>query len=242
MTQTPVAQDVTASDDAPAGVSTQLTSSLRSAGIAWVTCGLFVILSITTDGFLRLANLRNILDQQGLILIAASFATLVVIAGGFDISQAAVAILSAIIAVRTFNATNSIILGIAAGMGMGLIVGLINGLMFAKLYIDSFITTLATSFAWFGIAFLASDRSILRPDNNTWIELARTRVFGLTTLTWISFAVVARSDQFLAAAGCESNAALAGLRLGWYADSHCCPFDRALLATRCLVCRRCDLG
>ena len=39
-------------------------------GIVWVTVALFVLLTQTTDVFLSAANLRNVLDQQSLLLIA----------------------------------------------------------------------------------------------------------------------------------------------------------------------------
>jgi ribose transport system permease protein len=67
-----------------------LSGRLKGYGIVWVTIALFILLTITTDPFLTEANLRNILDQQATLLIAASLATVAMIAGGFDISVSAV--------------------------------------------------------------------------------------------------------------------------------------------------------
>ena len=164
---------------------------LTRYGILWVTVALFVFLASTTDGFLRGANLRNVLDQQSLILIGASFATLAIIGGGFDISQAAVFITSSIVAIQALNATDSIVVGVVAGLMLGVAAGVLNGALVAYARIGSFIVTLATSFIWFGAGFLISDRSILRPDTRDWSSLARERVLGLTTATWFSVAVVA---------------------------------------------------
>jgi ribose/xylose/arabinose/galactoside ABC-type transport system permease subunit len=47
----------------------------KKHGIAIITILLFIILALTTDGFFTERNLRNILDQQSTILIAASFTT-----------------------------------------------------------------------------------------------------------------------------------------------------------------------
>ncbi|WP_420445366.1 ABC transporter permease [Candidatus Poriferisodalis sp.] len=163
---------------------------LTRYGILWVTIALFGILAVTTDGFLRGANLRNVLDQQSLILIAASFATLTIIGGGFDISQAAVFVTSAIVAIQALNASHSILIGVLAGVGFGVGAGVFNAVVVAYARIGSFIATLATSFIWFGAGFLISDRSILRPETRAWSDLARERIFGLTAATWFSIAVV----------------------------------------------------
>lgn len=163
---------------------------LTRYGILWVTATLFGFLAIATDGFLRAANLRNVLDQQSLILIAASFATLTIIGGGFDISQAAVFVTSSIVAVQALNASDSILLGVLAGIGLGVVAGVVNAVVVAYARIGSFIATLATSFIWFGSGFLISDRSILRPETRAWADLARERIFGLTAATWFSIAVV----------------------------------------------------
>ena len=42
-------------------------------GILLVTIGLFVLLAVTADGFATERNLRNILDQQSMVIIAAAF-------------------------------------------------------------------------------------------------------------------------------------------------------------------------
>ena len=55
--------------------------------------------------FLTEPNLRNILDQQSLVLIAASVATLTMIAGGFDVSQGAVYVVAPLLALWVENQT-----------------------------------------------------------------------------------------------------------------------------------------
>lgn len=55
----------------------------KKHGIAIITILLFIVLSLTTDSFFTERNLRNLLDQQSTILIAASFMTIVIISGNF---------------------------------------------------------------------------------------------------------------------------------------------------------------
>ncbi len=162
----------------------------RTYGILVVTLLLFCLLTLTTDGFLSERNMRNILDQQSGVLIAASFMTMAIIAGNFDISVGAVYVATPLVALLVENATGSIPLALVAGLAAGAVMGGINGFAVTRLKVNSFIATLATSFMFFGAGYLVSDRSIMRPEGEGWRALARTRVFELTTATWIALIVV----------------------------------------------------
>lgn len=173
-----------------ATIGRRLRSSMTGSGIVWVTVALFAFLSLTTGPFLTEANLRNILDQQATLLIAASLTTVAMIAGGFDISVSAVYVAAPLVALRVENSTESVLLAVVAGVLAGLVVGTVNGLVVAVLKVHSFIGTLATSFMVFGAGYLISERSILRPVSDTFRDVARTRWFTLTTATWIALGVV----------------------------------------------------
>jgi len=163
---------------------------LRESAIVWLTLALFVVLSITTDGFFATANLRNVLDQQAIIVIVATFATITMISGGIDLSLSATYVLSAVVTVRAENATGSLWLALLAGLATGLIVGAVTGGIVTVGKINSLITTLASAFVLFGLAYIVADRSILRPDDLAFRRLASTRWLGLTTATWIAVVVV----------------------------------------------------
>jgi len=171
----------------------------RRVGILWTTLLLFVVLALTTDGFLTVANMRNVLDQQSSLLIAASFATIGMIAGAFDVSAASVFVVAPLFALRVENETGSIPLAILAGLGVGMLVGLCNGLIVAVLKINAFIATLATSFMVFGSGYLISSRRILKPHDLGYADLARSRWLGLTSSTWVALAVVAVAWVILSA-------------------------------------------
>lgn len=203
-----------------------LRALLLNYAIVWVVVVLALLLSITTEGFLTAPNLRNVLDQQSLVLIAASVATITMIAGGFDVSQAAIFVAAPLVALQVENATGSIPLAVAAGCLFGLGSGIINGVVVASARINSFIATLAMSFIIFGIGFIASNRSILRPnDAQAFAVLARTNVLGLTTATWVAIIVVAlawfllartKFGRYVYAIGGNVEAArLAGVRVRW---------------------------
>jgi ribose transport system permease protein len=176
---------------------------------------------VQTDNFLSADNLRNILDQQSTVLIVAAFATLVLIAGGFDVSLSAIYVLSPLVALRVENATGSVALTVLAGVATGLLCGVVNGLVVSIGRINSFIATLATSFIFFGFAYLVSGSSIMRPSDLAIREIAATRWLGVTTATWLSLVTVviawvllerSRFGRYVFAAGGNAEAArLAGV-------------------------------
>ena len=197
---------------------------VRRYGIAIVTVALFCFLAATTDGFWSEANFRNVLDQQSALLIAASFATITMIAGGFDLSVASVYVVAPLFALQVESATGNAPLAVLVGVAVGLAVGLANGLIVTVLKVNSFIATLATSFMVFGAGFLISDRSVLRATTDAYPAIARTRFWGLTTATWIAFGVVilawvllsrTRFGRHVYATGGNAEAArLAGVPVG----------------------------
>jgi ribose transport system permease protein len=195
----------------------------RDYGIVWVTALLFVVLSFWSDVFFSKTNLLNVLDQQSAILIAASAVTLTMIAGGFDVSVAAIYVLSGVTALRVENETGSIAIGVAAALGLALSIGAFNGLVVTVGRINSFIATLATSFAIFGLAYLVSERSILRPENPGFSDIARTKVLDVPLSSWIAILVAlalwfvlvrTRYGRHVFAVGSNREAArLAGIRV-----------------------------
>ncbi|MYI56857.1 MAG: ABC transporter permease [Acidimicrobiia bacterium] len=175
-----------------AGTAVRRVRRLRPAdfGIVWVTVALFVLLSQTSDVFLTAVNLRNVLDQQALLLIAGSALTLTLISGHFDISVSASHINAAIVTALIVNESGSAVAAIAGGIAIGAAFGLLNGVVVAWVRINSFIATLATSFVFYGVGFLLSDRSIIRIGDRAFSDLARGRSAGVTNATWIAVGVV----------------------------------------------------
>lgn len=169
---------------------TGLTRFARAYGILVVTLLLFAVLAATTDGFATTRNFRNILDQQATVLIAASFLTIATIAGNFDVSVSAIFVATPLVALAVENATGSVPLAVLAALVAGALMGLFNGIIVARFRINSFIATLATSFMFFGAGYLVSGRALLRPEGKVYSQLARTQFLGLTSSTWVSFAMV----------------------------------------------------
>ena len=166
------------------------TYYLTNYGIVWLTVILFIALSATTPNFVSPDNFRNILDQQSIVLIVAVFVTMLLISGNFDISIGAIYTLVPLVALRVFDASDSVILLVLVGIIVGVLAGSINGVIVTKGRINSFVATLATALVFFGIAYLVTGGTILRLSDLDVRSLVTTRILGLTTATWIAVLVV----------------------------------------------------
>ena len=82
------------------------SSWLRDYGIVASFVALFLALSLASDVFLTWTNLVNVLDQWAPVGIMACAATLVIIAGGFDLSVGAIFAVAGITAAKVANATS----------------------------------------------------------------------------------------------------------------------------------------
>jgi ribose transport system permease protein len=100
-----------------------VTARVRPAGILIPFIILFAVLALTSDSFATKPNLLNILDQQSAILIIAAAGTLVLVAGGIDLSVGSIYSLAGVTAAHFALETNPA-LAIALGIGAGLLIGL----------------------------------------------------------------------------------------------------------------------
>ena len=195
----------------------------RSYGIGVIAIALFIILAITTEGFFTERNMRNLLDQQSTILIAASFMTIVIISGNFDISISSIFVVAPLFALSIENATGSVMLCLIGGITIGILMGGFNALVVTYFKVNSFIATLATSFMFFGLGYLISDRSLMRPAGDIYQQLARTKFLDITSATWIAVFVVILASILLtrtrfgrnvfATGGNQEAARLAGINV-----------------------------
>jgi ribose transport system permease protein len=110
-------------------------------------------LASTTDAFLTLPNVLNILRQASLTFLIASGLTLTILTAGLDLSVGANVGLSACLAATVMKATGSIALGAGAGLAFGAVVGILNGLMVTLLRLPPFIATYGMLWTLNGITY-----------------------------------------------------------------------------------------
>lgn len=182
---------------------------------------LIVALTMMSENFLTFRNLLNILNQNAPLAIMASAMTLVIIAGGFDLSVGAIfamgAVCSAWIAVNVDP-----ILGLAAAPVIGLILGYLNGVVITWLNVHSFLATIATSLIFSGTAIVISNGRLIpvRMDAFTW--LGRDKIGEVFIAVWVMLAFAGLltfllnktvfGRKVLSVGGNEEAAILSGIR------------------------------
>jgi ribose transport system permease protein len=202
---------------------TPRAARLRRAGIVLPFLILFAVLSLTSGSFATKPNLLNILDQQSATLIIAAAGTLVLVAGGIDLSVGATYSLAGVVSAHFALRTNPVA-AILLGIGVGVLVGLANGLVTTRLRVSALITTLAMSFIVSGCASLVTKGNLLVLfDKHGFGEFARTEFLTVKTSIWLMVAAVlvigwllaaTTAGRYMYAAGGNAEAArLAGVRV-----------------------------
>ena len=139
----------TASVDRPAARSNALISwaRRRARNLAPFTTLVILIIffSLTTDSFLNFVNLRNILAQVSTLAVVSTGITFVLLCGEIDLSIAAVATMTGVIAAVLFGQVGlpggvGVLIGALAATGLGLL----NGWGTTRIGLPSFMATLAT--------------------------------------------------------------------------------------------------
>jgi ribose transport system permease protein len=195
---------------------------LGQAGILIPFLITLVILGLISPPFLRTQNLANILDQQSGIIIVAAAGTLVLIAGGIDLSVGAVYGLAGAVATQLV-ASVGVPVAVLVGLGLGLAAGVANGVLVTKFRINALIATLAMTYVITGIgAILTRGNLIVAFDHPEFQAFAATRILGLTSAAWLMIIIatgmailLARTTfgRYVYATGGNTEAArLAGVR------------------------------
>jgi ribose transport system permease protein len=200
-----------------------LAGRLRSSGILLPFAVLFIVLSLTSASFFSRVNLLDIVDQQASTLIIAAAGTLVLVAGGIDLSVGATYALAGVTAAELAQSVPPLV-AILAGIAVGLVVGAVNGVITTFFRINSLIATLAMSFVVSGLASLVtSGNLVIDYSRPSFADLARWTFLGVYTSTWTMVAAVAllglllsrtTAGRYMYAAGSNAEAArLSGVRV-----------------------------
>jgi ribose transport system permease protein len=166
---------------------------IRDYGVVLAFIALFVTLSIASDVFLTWENMKNLAFQTAPLGIIAAGGTIVFIAGGFDLSVAAVSGFAAIISGKIFLNTGigvwgSLILGALVGLGCG--VG--NGLLITLGRVNAFMATLATSIIIYGFAQVITGGNLVSVQDESFGTLGLGSHWGINypVYVWAGFVLV----------------------------------------------------
>jgi ribose transport system permease protein len=193
-------------------------------GMIWVLIGLALAAYGVYPGFFDPENLNNMFAQVAPVGIIAIGMTYVIIAGGFDLSVAAIYAGGSVVYVSLANHT-SLWLAFAATIAIATLAGVLNGLVLTVLKINTFIATLATASLFGGAAYLYTNSNPVLTTKPGFGALGTGKwggiwisIYVLAALALLAGVILARTTygrSVYAVGGNREAARLAGIRTNW---------------------------
>ena len=146
---------------------------------------LFVGLAIASPHFLTNTNLASVIRQTAVINIMALGMTMIIVAGGIDLSVGAILALAGLLGSMTMERGASPAVGILAGVLVGTACGLVNGLLTTRLRINPFIVTLGTLGIFRGSALLISNGLPVHQLPKTFSYLGEGTLLAVPFVLWV---------------------------------------------------------
>jgi ribose transport system permease protein len=146
---------------------------------------LIVGLSLASPHFLTATNLSSVVRQTAVINIMALGMTLIIIAGGIDLSVGSILAFGGLMGTMAMEKGVSIPLGVLIGIGAGMCWGFINGLLTTKLRINPFIVTLGTLGIVRGLALIISNGLPVHQVPAAFSFLGEGNLLGVPFVLWI---------------------------------------------------------
>lgn len=158
---------------------------------------LFAGLSIASPHFLTQTNLSSVVRQTAVINIMALGMTLIIIAGGIDLSVGAILAMGGLLGTMSMEKGFSIPAGVAIGVLTGLACGFTNGFLTTQLKIAPFIVTLGTLGIIRGFTLIISNGLPVHKIPPGFSFLGEGNVLGVPFVLWILVACAALTHFLL---------------------------------------------
>lgn len=168
----------------------------RNLGLVLALLVLVIVGAATApDTFLGLSNVMVILRQASIVGVISIGMTLVIIAGGIDLSVGSVlglaSVVGALAAVQDLADQTHWIVMVVVALAVGMFAGLLNGIVIAYGNVVAFMATLAMLVGARGLAEILADRRTLQVGGQReFITFMNLDILGVDMLIWI-FLVVA---------------------------------------------------
>jgi len=158
---------------------------------------LCVVIAALEPKFLSSGNLAGVARQTAVITIIAMGMTVVMVAGGIDLSVGSVMALAGVVGAFAMTNGAPVLEGIAAAVAAGAACGLANGVTIAALRIPPFIVTLGAMGVYRGVALLITDGKAVVGLPQSFGYLAEGNLFGLVPVPLLLVVLVALATHFL---------------------------------------------
>jgi ribose transport system permease protein len=187
---------------------------------------LFVALSIASPHFLSETNLSSVVRQTAVINIMALGMTMIIIAGGIDLSVGSILAMGGLFGTLAMERGASIPAGVAIGILTGLACGLVNGALTTRLKIAPFIVTLGTLGIFRGVTLIVSNGLPVHKIPPQFSFLGEGSILGAPFVLWVLVACAVmthfilertRLGRYAFAIGSNVDAAVyAGIPVGFH--------------------------
>ena len=145
---------------------------------------LCVAFSLSTDTFLSVRNLLNVIDQLTVLGIMALGMTAVIVIGGIDLSVGSVLALSMMVMGWLSSVMNvPMPLAMLAALVVGALCGVVSGLLITRANLPAFIATLAVMSIARGLANMVTDGTQIVGYVDWFSALSISRHFGFLSVT-----------------------------------------------------------
>ena len=149
---------------------------------------LFVGLSIASPHFLTNTNLSSVVRQTAVINIMGLGMTLIIIAGGIDLSVGAILAMGGLLGTMAMEHGQAILTGVLIGTAAGLACGLANGILTTRLRINPFIVTLGTLGIIRGLTLIISNGLPVHRIPQQFSYLGEGNLAGVPFVLWLLLA------------------------------------------------------
>lgn len=202
---------------------------------------IFVIMvaamSIMSDTFLTVSNIRSLLTTESAHGIMALGMAFPLISGGIDLSVAAIMPLAGCLSAsmvqdpeyvaRIFpelSGNEPLILAILVGLAVGLAAGALNGILIAYLQMPPFVCTLATTVILNGITYIITNSVPVSNLRGSYKAIGQYRLFGeipmviiyfavLSVIAWVILNYTRFGKQVYAVGGNRNAALISGIKI-----------------------------
>ncbi|MDA8250047.1 MAG: ABC transporter permease [Rhodospirillales bacterium] len=158
---------------------------------------LWAALAVSTDTFLTVNNLTNLMRQATIWAVIAIGQTFVIITAGIDLSVGTVLGFSGVVISLLLQANVPIWLAIALTLLVGVAIGMFHAFGVIRLGLPPFIMTLATLTALRGIGLLMTNGSSISITVDSFTSFSRGSLAGIPNLFWMVILVAIPSYVFL---------------------------------------------
>ncbi len=216
--------DIQPETSAPVVRRISLRDNVRDAGTLIGLIVIFVFFSTQSPVFLTEANLINILQSSAINACIALGMTLVIIAGGIDLSVGPTAAVAAVFTATFMFDGMAVIPAVVIGLGIGVLCGVVNGLLISRAKLQPFIVTLGTLSLYRSIALIfTGGNPILSvpPDYRAFfngrvgnIPMPVILVGVVAVVIWVILRKTPLGEYMLAIGGNEEAARVSGVPVG----------------------------